>query len=64
MTDSERRQLETFGCLVTSVPFIKLALVRDWGAKVFPRKPLGHVLKEVGIFYFTFREQVSQVWAG
>lgn len=64
MTDSEGRQLETCGCLVTSVLFIKLAFVRDWGATVFPRKPLGHVLKEVGIFYLTFQEQVSQVWAG
>lgn len=64
MTDSEARQLETCGCLVTSVPLIKLAFVRDWGAKVSPRKPLGHVLKEVGIFYLTFQEQVSQVWAG
>lgn len=64
MTDTERRQLETFGRLVTSVPFIKLAFVSDWGAKVFPRTPLGHVLKQVGISYLTFREQVSQVWAG
>lgn len=64
MTESERRQLETFGCLVTGVPFIRLAFVRDWGAKVLLRKPLGHVLKQVGIFYLTFQEQVSQVWAG
>lgn len=64
MTDIERRQLETFGCLVTSVPFIKLAFVGDWGAKVFPRKPPGHVLKQVGISYLTFQEQVSQVWTG